>query len=154
MYAVDSILMKFEPIKENLISILHEIQDSSQQNYLSESDLKKVAVYLNLTMSEIYGVVTYYSMFSTKPRGKYLIRLCNSPVCNTVGSYKIANKLKELLKIDFNETTYDGFFTLEKCECLGLCGNNPSMMINKEVYTGLSESNIEDIIEELIKKSE
>jgi len=151
MITVDSILKKYKPIKEELISILHEIQDSNQQNYIPESDIRRVADYLHLTMSEIYGVITYYSMFSVKPRGKYLIRLCNSPVCNTVGSSSIANKIKELLNINYNETTTDGIFTLEKCECLGLCGNKPSLMINKEVFTGLNESVIEEIIKEYKK---
>lgn len=151
MCLIDSILKKYIPIKENLISILHDIQDSTKQNYISESNIKKVAEYLKLTMSEVYGVVTYYSMFSTKPRGKYLIRLCNSPVCNSVGSDKIAAEIKKLLKINYNSTTVDGAFTLESCECLGLCGNKPSMMINKNIYTGLSENSVESIIEELKK---
>lgn len=149
MKSIDSILNKYEPKKENLISILHDIQDNNPKQFIDEEDLKKISSYLKLTMSEIYGVVTYYSMLSTTPRGKYLIRLCNSPVCNIVGSEKIAFKIKELLDIDFNETTNDGMFTLEKCECLGLCGNKPSMMINKEVFTGLTENNVEIIIESL-----
>ena len=89
------ILNKYEPKKENLISILHEIQDNNPKQFIGEEELKKVSSFLNLTMSEIYGVVTYYSMLSTVPRGKYLIRLCNSPVCNIVGSDKIASKIKE-----------------------------------------------------------
>lgn len=149
MQSIDSIRKKYEPKKENLISIFHEIQDNNPKQFIGEEELKKVSSFLNLTMSEIYGVVTYYSMLSTIPRGKYLIRLCHSPVCDIVGSDKIATKIKELLKIDFNETTIDGMFTLEKCECLGLCGNKPSMMINKEVFTGLTESNAELIIESL-----
>ncbi|MCX6230324.1 MAG: NAD(P)H-dependent oxidoreductase subunit E [Bacteroidetes bacterium] len=145
----EEILLKYKPDKENLIQILHEIQDLHPQQYLTETDLLKVAKYLNITRSFVYGVVGYYSMFSTTPRGKYIIRLCESPVCNMFNSKMIAEKLKEILKIDINQTTADGLFTLELSECLGLCGNKPSMMINRETYTELDENNIELIIKNL-----
>lgn len=143
------ILSKYKPQKDNLIQILHEIQDENPQHYLPEEDLLKVARYMNITMSSIYGVTGYYSMFSTKPRGKFIIRLCESPVCDMLGSLNIANKLKDILHINFNETTSDGLFTLESSECMGLCGNKPSMMINKQTYTGLNDQIIELIINDL-----
>jgi NADH:ubiquinone oxidoreductase subunit E len=145
----EEILLKYQPQKENLLQILHEIQDTHPQQYLAKSDLLKVAKYLNISMSAVYGVVGYYSMFSTIPRGKYIIRLCDSPICNMFDSKLIAKKLKDLLKIEVNQTTADGLFTLEMSECLGLCGNKPSMMINKETYTELDENNIELIINNL-----
>ncbi len=142
----EEILSKYKPQKDSLMQILHEIQDSHPQQYLPEEDLLKVAKYLNISMSSVYGVVTYYTMFSVKPRGRFIIRLCQSPVCDMLGYQIIADKLKNLLQINFNETTSDGLFTLEISECLGLCGNKPSMMINKEVYTGLNTDVIELII--------
>lgn len=149
----EEILSKHKPQKDSLMQILHEIQDSHPQQYLPEEDLLKVAKYLNISMSSVYGVVTYYSMFSVKPRGRYIIRLCQSPVCDMLGFQIIADKLKNLLQINFNETTSDGLFTLEKSECLGLCGNKPSMMINKEVYTGLNTDVIELIINNIRNES-
>ncbi|MFZ4400384.1 MAG: NAD(P)H-dependent oxidoreductase subunit E [Bacteroidales bacterium] len=146
---IEEILSKYKPQKENLLQILHEIQDNHPQHYLTEDALLTVAGYLKMTMSAIYGVTGYYSMFSTKPRGEFIIRICESPVCNMFGSKEITNKLKELLQININETTSDGLFTLEMSECLGLCGNKPSMMINQETYTGLNEGNIEFIINDL-----
>ncbi len=145
----EDILLKYKPQKDNLIQILHEIQDAQPQNYLPEEELMKVAKHLNISMSAVFGVTGYYSMFSTIPRGKYILRLCESPICNMFGSKNIANKLKELLQINFNETTPDGMFTLEMSECLGLCGNKPSMMINQQTITGLNEDMIELIINEL-----
>ncbi len=149
----EEILFKYKPLKDNLLQILHEIQDLHPQHYLPEEDLLKVAKYLNISMSSVYGVVSYYSMFALKPRGKNIIRLCQSPVCDISGSQQIADKLKEILKINFGETTIDGLFTLESCECLGLCGNKPSMMINKEVYTGLNIEIIDLIINDIRNNS-
>lgn len=149
----EEILFKYKPLKDNLLQILHEIQDLHPQHYLPEEDLLKVAKYLNISMSSVYGVVSYYSMFALKPRGKNIIRLCQSPVCDISGSQQIADKLKEILQIDFGETTIDGIFTLESCECLGLCGNKPSMMINKEVYTGLNIEIIDMIINDIRNNS-
>ncbi len=148
----EEILLSHKPHKDNLIQILHEIQDAHPQQYLPETELMKVAKFMNLSMSSVYGVVAYYTMFSTKPRGKYIVRLCESPVCEMLGSEKLAIKLKEILKINFNETTADGFFTLESSECIGLCGNKPAMMINKNTYTDLSEEVVEMIISNLKNK--
>ena len=67
---------------------------------LPEKDMKLAADYLNTTFSHVYGVATYYSMFSVKPRGKYIIRVCNSPVCNMEGSDPVLDKLKEILGIE------------------------------------------------------
>ena len=86
MVEISEILAKYSPEKEHLISILHDIQNNSPEQFISEDDMKSVAEYLNISLSSVYGVVTYYSMFSRKPRGKYLVRVCSSPVCEMTGS--------------------------------------------------------------------
>jgi NADH-quinone oxidoreductase subunit E len=88
-------------------------------------------------------------MFSTKPRGKNIIRLCESPPCFLKGSETILRKLRELLDVKVGETTKDGMFTLELCACLGVCGNAPVMMINEDVYGDLTEAKVEKIIAEI-----
>jgi NADH-quinone oxidoreductase E subunit len=148
------LLSEFEPKRENLLSILHSLQDNHPQNYLPPEVLKEVSKYLNLNLSQVYGVVTYYTMFSTKPRGKYLIRLCNSPVCHLCGAENAIGWLKEILKVSLNETTPDGIFTIEESECLGRCGKAPSMMINSEFYVELTKEKTEQIIDSLRKKVE
>lgn len=136
------LLSKFSPEKDNLIGILHELQNNNPRNYLSEDDLKEVASYLNTTLSHVYGVATYYSMFSVKPRGRYIIRVCNSPVCNMEGSTVMTGLLKEILGIGVGETTGDGLFTLELTECLGRCSIAPGMMIGEDVYGELTREKI------------
>jgi len=140
------ICAKYTPDKDNLIQILHEIQDTHPQHYISEEAVQAVAEYLNVPPNHIYGVLTFYTMYSTKPRGKNIIRLCESPPCYIKGSENILRKLRELLGVKTGETTKDGVFTLELCACLGVCGNAPVMMVNNDVYGDLTEERVEEII--------
>lgn len=146
------ILDKFSPDHENMLGILHALQDNNPDNYLNEEDIGAVARYLNTTLSHVYGVVTYYTMFSLKPRGKYIIRACNSPVCYMEGSVNIIEELKKVLKIDVGETTNDRMFTLELTECLGQCDSAPVMTINKEIYFNLDAEKVKTIIENIKNK--
>ena len=139
------LLKQFKQDKENLLNILHALQNHNQQNYLSPDDLKEAANYLNITFSHIYGVATYYSMFSVKPRGKYIIRICNSPVCNMESSYVIVDEIKKMLSVEIGGTTSDKLFTLELSECLGQCDSAPGMMINEDVYGNLEAENLKSI---------
>ncbi len=145
----EAILNKYSPEKENLIYILHEIQDNHPQHYISEEAVDVVGKYLRIPSSHIYGVLTFYTMFSTKPRGTNIIRLCESPPCFLRGSDKIIAKLREILGVKVGETTKDGLFTLEVCACLGVCANAPVVMINEDVYGDLTEEKIESIINKL-----
>lgn len=147
------ILKKFSPEHENMLNILHAMQDNNPFNYLGSDELKAVAAYLNTTLSHVYGVATYYTMFSVKPRGKYIIRACNSPVCLMEGSLNVLEELKKLLAIDIGETTADRLFTLEMSECLGQCARAPVMMINQEIYGNLDRKMISGIIQDLKEKN-
>ena len=140
---------KYAPEKHNLLYILHDIQDNHPQHYIPEEAVQVVSEYLNIPTNHIYGVLTFYTMYSTKPRGKNIIRLCESPPCYVKGSTNILRKLKMLLGINTGETTKDGMFTLELCACLGVCGNAPVMMINEDVYGDLTEEKVEEIIEKI-----
>lgn len=145
----EKIFNNYSPEKENLIYILHDIQNSDPQNYVSEQAVQKISEYLNVPVSHIYGVLTFYTMYSTKPRGKNIIRLCESPPCFLKGSENILKKLYKILNVKVGETTEDGLFTLELCACLGVCGNAPAMMINDDVYGNLTEEKIEQIIADI-----
>ena len=89
-------------------------------------------------------------MFSIKPRGKNVIRLCESPPCFLAGTDKILKALKEKLNIEkVGQTSPDGEFTVELCACLGVCGNAPVMMVNEDVYGDLTEDSVETIINKI-----
>ncbi|MCD4817103.1 MAG: NADH-quinone oxidoreductase subunit NuoE [Candidatus Cloacimonetes bacterium] len=145
----EKIFNKYSPEKENLIYILHDIQDANPQNFISEDAVQKVSEYLKISISHIYGVLTFYSMYSTKPRGKNVIRLCEAPPCFLKGSERILKNLCKILNVKVGGTTSDGLFTVELCACLGICGNAPVMMINEDVYGDLTDEKVEKIITEI-----
>jgi len=146
------ILEKFKPEAHNLLMILHALQDSHPENYLTEDAMESTARYLKMTKSSVYGVANYYTMFSVKPRGKFIIRVCVSPVCELLKINEVIQHLEEELGIKTGETTPCKRFTLETSECLGQCHEAPSMMINQEVFNHLDKPKIKAILEDYRKK--
>lgn len=140
------IISKHEPTQDNLLNILHELQDNHPQQYITPDAMDLVASYLNLTKSSVYGVVDYYSMLSLKPRGKYIIRVCISPVCHVKKANGIIQHIEKQLGIKSGETTADNLFTLEVAECLGQCQEAPSMMVNDKVHNNLTQERIKEIL--------
>ncbi len=132
--------------KENMLLILHELQRRSAKNFLSKEDIVFVSSYLGVTCGVVYGVATYYGMFSLVPRGKYLIKVCKSPVCHMLGAISLINYLCVLLKIREGQTTSDDLFTLEATECLGQCDKAPCMFVNDKLYGNLTKRTIEKIL--------
>ncbi len=140
------ILQQYPPLMENVLLILHDFQNNNPHHYLSKKDLTIIAKYLNVTYSSIYGVASYYTLFSLKPRGKNIIRVCNSPVCDMAGSKDIKKELCKILKVDIGETTADELFTLETTECLGQCDTAPVLSVNEDLYGNLTAKKISPII--------
>ena len=140
------IISKHKPTQDSLLNILHDLQNNNPENYITTEAMDLVARYLNMTKSSVYGVVDYYSMLSVKPRGKYIIRVCISPVCHIKKAGGIISHLENTLGIKTGETTSDKLFTLEMAECLGQCQEAPSMMINEKVYNNLTDERINEII--------
>ncbi len=144
----EAVLKKFEPNLHNILYILHELQDANPEHYVAEEDIRAVADYLNIPYSYVHGVTTFYTMFSLAPRGRHIIRLCESPPCHLMGSMSVLDYLKEKLAVEIGQTTKDGAFTLETCSCLGVCGVAPAMMINDEMFGNLTPQRIDAILEE------
>lgn len=143
------ILEKYPPRMENVLLILHDLQNHSPRNYLSGKDLGLVAAYLNTTLGTIYGIASYYTMFSLKPRGKHIIRICRSPVCHQAGDMDVFAELKRMLGVDLGETTADQRFTMESSECLGQCDVAPVMMVDEIPYGNLTREKIRAVIHRL-----
>jgi len=144
--SVEKILNQYGRSGDNLLAILHDMQDASPEHYLSDGDLRAAADHLGLAYSFVYGVATFYTMYSLKPRGRFLIRVCQSPPCHLLGSTTVARELMRLLGIGFGETTADKRFTLEMSSCLGVCGVAPAMMVNYRVYGNLTPELIAEVI--------
>lgn len=144
---LEKILSKYPNKKEFLLEILHDIQNSNTKNYIPQEAIDAVSHHLNIKKAQVYGVIGYYSMFSSKPRGKYIIRVCASPICNMMGSCNLLDYLKQKLGVELDDTTADGLFTLETTECLGNCAAAPAMMVNQEMYGNLTPGMIDSILE-------
>lgn len=101
---------------------------------------------LGVSLSEVYGVATFYSQFSLKPKGKYICGVCLGTACYVKGSQKVLDELLSELNITVGDTTQDGLFTVDATRCLGACGLAPVMMINDEVYGRLTPEEVPEII--------
>jgi len=143
----NDVVKRYEPVKDNMLNILHALQNNNPNNYLTSEDLKLVAQYLNITLSSVYGVVNYYSMFSLKPRGKFVVRVCKSPLCYMVDDDNVMQEIKNKLGIELDQTTEDSLFSLEASECLGHCAEAPVMMINEKNYKSLDSAKIENMFQ-------
>ena len=114
--------------------------------YLPEQALKRIALELGKSYSEVSGVVSFYSFFSTKPRGKHVIRVCLGTACYVRGGKQVLDALKKVLGIDVGDTTEDALFTLEVARCFGACGLAPAMCIDEEVYKRVRPTKIREIL--------
>jgi NADH:ubiquinone oxidoreductase subunit E len=151
---INGIVTRYTPEMDNLLNILHDLQDAHPLNYLPGESLKEVARYLNTTMSSVYGVVNYYTMLSTTPRAKHIIRVCHSPVCHMMGAGSVQDALQKHLGVGLNEATPDKLFWVEHAECLGICDVAPAMMIGQEPYGYLTENEILRILAEIKEKED
>ena len=141
------ILEKYEKDKSNLIQILNQVQE--KYGYISQEAQKAISEYLDISMAEVYGVITFYSRFTLKPKGKYNIAVCLGTACFVKGSEKVLDKVKEILKIDVGQTTDDGLFSIEATRCVGACGLAPVFTVNDEVYGKATPEMVESIIKRI-----
>lgn len=141
---LDAVIAKYKSQEGSLIMVLHSAQEIF--GYLPLEVQEAIAKGLGKTISEVSGVISFYSFFSTKPRGKHMIRVCLGTACYVRGADKVIAKIKELLKIDIGGTTKDRLFTFEVSRCIGACGLAPAVMINDTVYKHVTPESIETIL--------
>ena len=146
-----AIVDKYANKKGTLIPILQEVQRT--EGYLSRETIKAVSKLTNITIAEIYGVATFYSMFRLKPQGKYTIRICKGTACHVSGAKTIMETIKETLNITGDEdTTDDNLFTILEVACLGCCSLAPVIMIEDKTYGKLTSAKIPGVIEAFKKE--
>ena len=127
-----------------LIPVLHEAQEI--YGYLPIEVQQMISDELHIPLSEIYGVVTFYTRFSLNPRGKYNIGVCLGTACYVKGSGKILERIKEKLCIDVGECTPDGKFSIEATRCIGACGLAPVFTVGEDVYGRLTDADVDDVL--------
>lgn len=128
-----------------LMPILQKAQDI--YGYLPIEVQTIIAEDLGVSLSEVYGVVTFYSQFSLNPKGEHRISICLGTACYVKGADKILEALEEKLGIKVGGCTPDGLFSLDACRCVGACGLAPVMMIDEDVYGRMTVDMIDDILD-------
>ncbi len=146
---INEICDRYSKEKTPLMMILSDIQ--KEYGYIPLEVQEIVSRKTGLSVAEIYGVVTFYSFFSLKPKGKYIIGCCLGTACYVKGAQQVIDKFSELLKIAPGETSEDGMFTLDALRCIGACGIAPAVTINGKVYPKLSVDSVPGVIEEYRK---
>lgn len=147
---LEAFINGLETTKGALIEILHKAQNLF--GYLPRDVQLFVARKLGIPGAEVYGVVSFYSYFTTKPRGKHTISVCMGTACFVRGADKIIERIKEKLDIESNEITEDGLFTLIDVRCIGACGLAPIVKIDDKVYGRVKEEELDDIIDAYLKE--
>jgi NADH:ubiquinone oxidoreductase subunit E len=148
---LDGVLQKNEYDTENVIMILQDI--TARYNYLPEVTLTYVAKKLNIPISYIFSVATFYKAFSLTPRGKYIINVCTGTACHVRGAEKIKETIEGRLHIHEGETTEDLMFTLDTVRCLGCCALGPVITVNEKSHGGLDRKKTASLIEQYEKDS-
>ncbi len=142
-----------DPVKRDaLIGILQEIQE--KEGYLSREQMIAVGRQLKLPVSKVYGVATFYNQFRFHAPGKYHIQLCRGTACHVKGSLGVLEAVKRYLKIEANETTKDGLFSLEVVACIGACGLAPVLSINGEFHASMTPEKAEKVLADIRKAEE
>ncbi len=148
---LDEVIAEYKDKPGALIPVLQIAQ--AMFGYLPESALKKISLGLNKPYSEVAGVVTFYSFFSTQPRGKHMIRVCLGTACYVRGGKQVLSAIKDKLHIDVGETTKDRMFSLEVARCFGACGLAPAIMVDNDVHQRVKPARIQAILDQYIDKN-
>jgi len=140
-----SILDKYQNKKELLVSVLQDIQ--TEFNYLPKDAILKVSQCLNVPLSQVYSVATFFRAFSLEPRGRHIVNVCLGTACHVRGAVKILEKIEQELGIKSGETTKDMRYTLETVNCVGACALGPIAIVDEE-YTGqMKTDNVKPLLE-------
>lgn len=143
----DKILSGYSADKANLIPIMQDVQ--SEYKYLPREALERIAEHLEISISKIYGVATFYENFSLEAKGKYVIRCCDGTACHVRKSTEIIKTIRDELGLEKKNTTDDMIFTLETVSCLGACGLAPVMVVNDEVHPSMTTDKVKTLLKEL-----
>ena len=142
---IQDICQSFGNQAGELINVLHKTQEAF--GYLPTEVQHVVARELNVSEAKVYGVVTFYTFFTMKPKGKYKISVCTGTACYVRGAEKVVDELKEELSIEVGEVTPDGKFSLDCLRCVGACGLAPVMLIGEKVYGRIDPKDVKGILD-------
>lgn len=143
---ISEIITDYENKPENLIQILHLSQGI--YGYLPIHLQIFIAEKMNLPLSHVSGVISFYTLFTTEKKGEFVIKVCLGTACYVRGGRKIIDRLRDLLQLELGKVTEDGKFSLEITRCIGACGLAPTMMINDKVYVQVNPDKLPLILDQ------
>jgi NADH-quinone oxidoreductase subunit E len=143
---VDGVIDSFGGDLSQLIGILQDIQ--SHFNYLPREALVRVSEKLEIPISQVYSVATFFKAFSLKPRGRHQINVCLGTACHVRGGPRILGKLERDLKVEAGGTTEDLRFTLDSVRCLGCCSLGPVVVIDNDTYGRLNQERVAKLLDQ------
>ena len=149
---ITEIVNRYKDEGTPLMMILSDIQ--KEYGYIPLEVQELVSDLTGIPVSEIYGVVTFYSFFSLTPKGKYVVGVCLGTACYVKGSQLVLDKFEELLGIKPGETSDDGLFTLDALRCVGACAIAPAVSINGKVHPMVQVSDVSKIVEDIRHKED
>ncbi|HVN76541.1 MAG TPA: NADH-quinone oxidoreductase subunit NuoE [Thermoanaerobaculaceae bacterium] len=144
---VDQIIASYQARPTALIMVLQEVQQ--EYSYLPPEALKRISQRMDLALSQIYGVATFYKAFSLTPRGRHVISVCTGTACHVRNSQSIVEKLERDLGVRRGETTSDGEFTLETVNCVGCCALGPVVVADQTYFGHLKVGDVERLVSEV-----
>ena len=142
---IQDICKSFDNQSGELINVLHKTQEAL--GYLPKEVQQVIAKELNISEANVYGVVTFYTFFTMKPKGKHKISVCMGTACYVRGADKVVDELKKELKINVGEVTPDGKFSLDCLRCVGACGLAPVMLVGDKVHGRIDPKEVKGILE-------
>jgi NADH-quinone oxidoreductase subunit E len=145
----DEIIDRYDAEKESLIQILQDI--TSEYNYLPELCLRRITQRLNIPLSEVFEVATFYKAFSLEPRGKHLIHVCLGTACHVRGVPRILDTIERILNIKAGQTSEDLMFTLETVNCVGACALGPVVVVDGQYHGQMTQIKVKELLEKYTK---
>ena len=145
---IKNVCRKYGNDPGELINILHGVQDTL--GYLPKEVQELIALELGISAARVYGVVSFYSFFTMKPKGKYPMSVCMGTACYVRGGEKVLDEFRRQLGIEVGGTTPDGLFSLDSLRCVGACGLAPVVMVGQKVFGRLTQSSVKGIIDEFV----
>lgn len=149
---LEHILAKYKSERAEVLPILQDI--NARYGYLPPDVLCHTAQYLNIPLSQIYGMATFYDTFSLTPRGKYTIKVCTGTACYVKGAQRILEAFERELNINTGQTTRDKKFSLSTVNCLGCCGQSPVVMINDDILGYVKQTQVSEILGSIIEEEQ
>lgn len=138
-------VLEYKNNSSALITLLQKAQE--EYGYVTEKVIYQISEVINVPLSEIYGVITFYSQFRLSPLGKFVIRICEGTACHVNGGKAIIDVIMSELAIEFGQTTKDGLFSLESVACVGCCSLAPVIMINENTHGNLTPESVRKILD-------